>query len=52
MDNVFANIIILPMLSYFNYSKATFHCFKLFHPALFIVIYGYFYFILGYFWLF
>jgi hypothetical protein len=35
MDNFFVNIIILPMF------KAIFHCFELFHLALFTAIYGY-----------
>jgi hypothetical protein len=42
MDKTFANIIILLMLGYFNYSRAIFHCFKLFHLTLFMVILGYF----------
>jgi len=52
---IFVNIIILPMLKYFQLVY-----FKLFHLTLFMVIYGYSklllvifgYFTLGYFWLF
>jgi hypothetical protein len=47
------------MSSYFQFLYDFFHSFKLFHPTLFMAIYGYFqlllvifgYFILGYFWL-
>jgi hypothetical protein len=60
MDNFFVNIIILPMLNYFQLLYDYFHWFKLFHPTLFTAIYGYSqlllvifgYFTLGYFWLF
>jgi hypothetical protein len=41
MDMIFSNIIILPMLNYFNYFKAIFHCSKVFIPTLFTAIYGY-----------
>jgi hypothetical protein len=41
MDMIFYNIIILPMLNYFNYFKAIFHCSKVFIPTLFTAIYGY-----------
>jgi len=49
MDKFFANLIILHILSYFQLSRATFHCFKLFHPTLFFAIVGYF--TLSYLWL-
>jgi len=82
MDNVFINIIILPMLSYFQLLYDYFSLIKiispyiiysylwqfsnflgyflLFHPTLFIAIYDnsliflviFYYFTLGYFWLF
>jgi len=41
MDKIFVNIIILPILGYFQLFKANFHCSKLFHPTLFTTIYGY-----------
>jgi len=41
MDKIFVNIIILPMLGYFNYYVVTFHQFKLFHLILLTTIYGY-----------
>jgi len=50
MDNVFVNIIILPMLNYFQLLYDYFHSFKLFRFTLFMVTFGYF--TLGYFWLF
>jgi len=40
MDNFVANNIILPMLTIFYYSRATFHYPKLFHLTLFMVIYN------------
>jgi hypothetical protein len=39
MDKIFANILTLLMLGYY---RATFHCSKIFHFALFMAIYGYF----------
>jgi hypothetical protein len=48
MDKIFVNMIILLILGYFSYSRATFHCRKLFHPTLFTTIYDF----LSYFWLF
>jgi hypothetical protein len=48
MDNIFVNIIILPMLGYFQLSKAIFHYSKLFHLTLFMVICGYSEFFFGY----
>ncbi len=43
MDKIFVNIIILYMLCYFKLFKGYFHCPDLFHPTLFMTIYGYFY---------
>jgi len=34
MDNIFANIIILPMLGYFKIFQGNFYCYKLFHLAI------------------
>jgi len=42
MDKFFVNIIYYLCYVTFNYYKATFHCFKLFHPTLFMIIYGYY----------
>jgi hypothetical protein len=41
MDKIFGNIIILPMLNYFQLLYDYFSLFKLFHPTLFTAIYGY-----------
>jgi hypothetical protein len=42
MDNFFANIVILPMLSYFQLLYGYFSLIILFHPTLVTYIYGYF----------
>jgi hypothetical protein len=39
----FFDIIILPMLNYFQLLYDYFSLFKLFHPTLFTVIFNYFY---------
>ncbi len=57
INGFFVNIIILLMLSYFQFLYDYFHSFKLFHLTLLTVIYGYSqlllvilsYFTLGYF---
>jgi hypothetical protein len=37
MVNFFVNIIILPMLRYFQLFYKFFHCSKFFHPTLFML---------------